>query len=164
MGILWLGVGRHIATFLGEWDQAMVYRRHNKLHLYLPLLCSYGASPSPSVPTNLFSISVSLLLFFIIIILTSLLYFLDSTYKWYRPVFVFPWLVSLSTRPFKSIYVAVNGKISFYLKKSAYYVHTLLHHWITKLKFNVMDIPRSATLMANLNEVLENSRQILFVS
>ena len=44
-------------------------------------------SLSPLVTTSLFFIFVSLFLFFILF--TSLFYFLDSTYKWYHPVFVF---------------------------------------------------------------------------
>ena len=48
----------------------------------------------------------------------SLLYFLDSAYKWYHTVFVFLclwlWLISLSRTPSKSICVVANGKISFF--------------------------------------------------
>ena len=43
------------------------------------------SSLSPLVTTCLFSISVSLLLFFLF---TNLLYLLDSTYKWYQNVFI----------------------------------------------------------------------------
>ena len=97
----------------------MVYRCHNKLHLYLPLFCSYGATPLPT-GTHWFILCIcESASFFIIIFTTSLLYFLDSTHTWYCTVFVFPWLVSLSTMPFKSIYVAASGKISFFLKKES---------------------------------------------
>ena len=95
----------------------MVYRCHNKLHLYLPLLCSYGATPLPTGTHRFILCICESASFFIIIFTTSLLSFLDSTHTWYCTVFVFPWLVSLSTMPFKSIYVAASGKISSFLKK-----------------------------------------------
>ena len=40
---------------------------------------------------------------------------LDSIYKWYHTVFVFLWLISLSIMPSKSIHVATNGKMSFFV-------------------------------------------------
>ena len=65
----------------------------------------------PLVTTSLFSISWACLFF---VIFTSLLHFLDSTYKWYDTIFVFVWLVSLSIIPSKSIHVAANDKILFF--------------------------------------------------
>ena len=41
---------------------------------------------------------------------STLLYFSDSTYKWYHTVFVFLWLTSLGIMPSKTIHVAANGK------------------------------------------------------
>ena len=66
--------------------------------LYLPPL--HCPSPLSSLVTiNLFSVSVRLFPFFFIIIFTSLLHFLDLTYKWYYAVFVSFWLISLSIMP-----------------------------------------------------------------
>ena len=64
-------------------------------------------------------------LFFVIF--NSLLYFLYSTYKWYHVIFVFLWLNLLSRTPFDSIYVAVNGKIFFFLWLSSIwlYIYTI---------------------------------------
>ena len=64
-------------------------------HLLAHLIRPLAPSLSPLVPTSLFSVSVSLLLF---ITLTGLFYFLDSTYKRYT-TFVFVWLISLSLIP-----------------------------------------------------------------
>ena len=68
-----------------------------------PIACT---SPPPSlycrshsvVTTHLFSISVSLLF---VVIFTSLLCFLDPTYKWYHIVCVFLWLIWLCIMPSK---------------------------------------------------------------
>ena len=75
--------------------------------LYLLLPHPYITPPClPLVTTSLFSTSVSLLLF----LFTSLLYFLDSPYK-YHTVFVF--LCHLSMIISRPIHVATNGIISF---------------------------------------------------
>ena len=48
-------------------------------------------------------------------IFTIILYFSDSTYKWYHTVFIFSvWFISLSILPTKSIHVAADGKISLF--------------------------------------------------
>ena len=72
--------------------------------LYLSVFHPYIAPfPSPMVMTSVFSMSVSLLF----AIFTSLLYFLNPTYKWYHEVFVFLWLFSLSIMPSKSMFLKV---------------------------------------------------------
>ena len=57
---------------------------------------------------SLFSISVSLLLF---VIITSLLYFLYSTCKWYHTVFVSVWFILLSIITSRFTHVVINGNI-----------------------------------------------------
>ena len=53
-------------------------------------LYPYIAPPSFPLLASVFSISVNLLsLCFFFVLITSWLYFLDSTYKWYHTVFVF---------------------------------------------------------------------------
>ena len=44
-----------------------------------------------------------------------ILFYLDSTYKWYHMMFVFHCLTSLSTIISRSIHVVANGIISFFL-------------------------------------------------
>ena len=77
--------------------------------LYLPIPHPYIAPP----PTHWQPLVCSLHLrdCFFIVIFTSLLYFLDSTYEWYHTLFVFLWL----TLPSKSIHIAANGKIRSFL-------------------------------------------------
>ena len=48
-------------------------------------------------------------------LLSLLIFFLDSAYKWNHTVFVFIWLISLSITPFGSIHIVTYGKISFFL-------------------------------------------------
>ena len=53
---------------------------------------------------------------FFFVIFTSLLYFLDSTYKWHHKVFVFFSLTySFSIMSSKSIHVAANDRILFFM-------------------------------------------------
>ena len=40
---------------------------------------------------------------------------LDSTYMWDHIVFIFVWLISFNIMPSKSIHIATNSKISFFL-------------------------------------------------
>ena len=67
--------------------------------LPLPQNCPTFPSLSRLVTTSLFCIyrSVSFFATF-----TSLLYFLDSTYKWQHTVYVFLWIFSVSIKPSKS--------------------------------------------------------------
>ena len=56
--------------------------------------------------------------------------FFDSTYKWYDMIFVFLCLTSLSMMISRSIHVATNGIISFFLWESnipSYIHHTFIH-------------------------------------
>ena len=46
--------------------------------------------------------------------------FLDSTYKWGHTVFVFLWLISLSTMLSRLIHVVTNGRIPFFLTAEQY--------------------------------------------
>ena len=89
--------------------------------------------PLPTNNTGLFSASVGLFLFcmcFICIV------FFDSTYKWYHTVFAYLCLTFLLNIILpRSIYVAENGKISFFLWMSniplcvqILYIHTLYIH------------------------------------
>ena len=87
-------------------------------HILEPVLHSaVCTSPSPVFPLPFHSPyyfvlciceSASLLLY------SLLLYFLDSTLKWYCTVFVFVWHISLLIMLLKSIHVTANGKISFF--------------------------------------------------
>ena len=81
--------------------------------VYTSLSYPFIALPPPWVTTNLFSISVSLLL--LCRLFRNLLHFLDSTYKWYHTAFILLWLVSLSIISSKSMHPATNGKFLFYL-------------------------------------------------
>ena len=81
---------------------------------------------SPLVTTNLLSVSVNLFLFCYIFLFIYL--FLDFTYKlWYSTCFFSVWLISLSIILSRSIYVAANGRISFFLWLSSIslHIHTL---------------------------------------
>ena len=52
-----------------------------------------------------------------------------STYKCYHPVLALIWFISLSIMPSRSIYVATNGRISFFLVVKWYsivYIHHIL--------------------------------------
>ena len=66
------------------------------------------AFPSPLATTNLFSVSVSLYLFYI-----CLFWSLDYTYMWSYTVFVFD-LVHFNRLSFRCIYIVTNNKISFF--------------------------------------------------
>ena len=104
----------------------MAYFIRDSLYLLIP--CHYLALPSfsPLVTTSLLSVSV---VCFFFVIFTSLLYFLDSTYKWYHTIFVFLWLtwfISLSIMPLGSTYVAPNGRIFSFLMAELY-THTHTH-------------------------------------
>ena len=77
----------------------------------LPLCCS-SLLPSPHWVSLVCSLYLWVCFFFVIF--TSLMYFLDSSYKWYHTVFFF-WLISLIIIPSRSIHVVANGRISFSL-------------------------------------------------
>lgn len=62
--------------------------------MYLLILCPYNAPLPFPLFTSLFCIFVSLLLFFLIF--ARSIVFLESTYKWYHTVFVFPCLTYFS--------------------------------------------------------------------
>ena len=81
------------------------------------LLLSYPCITPPVLflPIPNHSFIVCICVWFFLVVYTSCLYFLDSIYKWYHTVFVFLWLISLSIMPSKSIHVATNGKMSFFV-------------------------------------------------
>ena len=54
-------------------------------------------------------------------------HFLDSTYKWYHMVFLFLWLTSLSLTISRSIHVAANGIILFFLWLSNILLYICTH-------------------------------------
>ena len=89
----------------------------NPSSLCLPLPCPYTAVPPPLsllVTTGLFSISMGLLLFCYI---TSWLYFLDSTHKWYHRVFVFLCLTCLFMKDNVMINLCLNLTRPWHLAK-----------------------------------------------
>ena len=92
---------------------------------YLLLPHSYSTSPASLITTNLFSISVTS--FFFLVIITSLLYFFNSTYMQYHIVFLFLCLTYFSQHnASKSIHIAANGKnlFFFWLSNIPLYIHT----------------------------------------
>ena len=96
------------------WYILLAYFIYNSL--YLLISSSSLVSLTFALATGnhyFFSLYLWVCLFFVIF--TSLLYFLGSTCKWYHTVVVFLWLISLSIIPAKSINVASNGKILFFL-------------------------------------------------
>ena len=104
---------------------------HNSLcHTVYPLCSSlYFLIPylslsflSSMVTAGLFP--MSLFLFWIHI---HLYYFLDSVYKWYQEVFVFVLLILLSTTFSRSIHVASDGRISFFLWLSSIPLHVCIY-------------------------------------
>ena len=81
--------------------------------------------PHPMVTNNLVSISVTS--FFFLVIITSLLYFFNSTYMQYHIVFLFLCLTYFSQHnASKSIHIAANGKnlFFFWLSNIPLYIHT----------------------------------------
>ena len=83
---------------------------HDILYNSLYLLIHYTYTVPPPLPTRNHNFVLYESAFFVIF--TSLLYFLDSTYKWYQTEFVFRLFISLSMMPSESI--AVNGTISLF--------------------------------------------------
>ena len=77
----------------------------NSLHQFHPILHPF---PLWWQPVLCIYESVCFVLF------VRLLCFLDSTYKWNHTLFVFLWLISLSTILSRSLHVVTNGKISFF--------------------------------------------------
>ena len=77
-----------------------------------PKLLIYPSLLSPLVTISLFSMSV---FFCFVNTLIWSFYFSDSTYKRYHMIFVFVWLTSLSMLISRSIHIAANGIISFFL-------------------------------------------------
>ena len=67
---------------------------------------------------------------------------LDSTYKWYRIVFVFIWFTSLNMIISRSIHIAANGIISFFFYGwvvfHCIYVPHLLYPFISWWKFRLL--------------------------
>ena len=98
---------------------------YNSLHLLTANSQSFPPSlPSPLAITSLFSMSVSLFLFHRE---AHLYYILDSTYRWYICYLSFSfWLTSFSMIISRSISVAANGIISFFLWLSSIplYIYT----------------------------------------
>ena len=98
------------------WCIPVAYLTPNSLYLLFPHLLCPSAFPS----SRWEPLVCSLFLCFLFVIFTHWLYFLDSLCKWYRKLFVFPWLISLSMMSSKSIHVAASGKISFFFMAEQY--------------------------------------------
>ena len=99
-----------------------------------PTVCT-SHSPTPILPLpspHLQPLVCSLWAYFFFVIFNSLLYFLDSMYKWYHTVFVFLWLFSLSIMPSKPVHVAANCKIS------CIYIPHLLNPFICWCTFKLL--------------------------
>ena len=93
-----------IFTVLYNMSPSLSYTQHFVPPTPLTLYCP---------PNHWETLACSLWVWFFYIMFTMQLHFLDSTHTWYDIVFVFFWLISLSTMPSKPIHVAANGKISF---------------------------------------------------
>ena len=100
-----------------------------------PVLCP---PPPQLLITGLFCVCGSTFL----VMLTSLLYFLDSTDKWHHTVFDFSvWLFSLSTMPSKSFHMVAKSKIFFFLLLSSilfymympYLLYPFIFWWTVRL-------------------------------
>ena len=91
----------------------VTHSTYNSLHLLTP--DSHSIPPLPFFPlatVSLFSMSMTLFLFYSLILLC---YSLDSTCMWYHMVFVFVFLTSFSKIISRSICVTAGGIISFFL-------------------------------------------------
>ena len=104
---------------------------HNSLcHTVYPLCSSLSllipyhslSFLSSMVTAGLFPMSL-----FLFGIYIHLYYFLDSTYKWYQTVFVFVLLILLSIIFSRSIHVASDGRISFFLWLSSIPLHVCIY-------------------------------------
>ena len=112
-------------TWLGNWTTIMLYITSPWFILQLDVSILWPLSsilPAPSKPpplitTNLFSISMSQVLFWGLLQRRGgcLLFFCLKFYMWDHMLFIFVWLTSLSIMPSKSIHVVANGKVSFFI-------------------------------------------------
>ena len=93
---------------------------------FLPLNLWPLMAPLPLVTTSLFSMSMSLLF---LVIFTSLLYFflIPHIIDIIQYLSLSFWLISLSIMPSKSIHVATDSKISFFLWLSSIPIYILLY-------------------------------------
>ena len=114
----------------------MAYFIHSSLYLLTPYCSKALPSPlSPLVTISLVSTPVSLLPF----CYTSLLYLLDSTCKWYSVYLSLTYFLSIITS--KSIHVAGDGKILFFLKGLniiPLYIHDMITSFFIDMLFASM--------------------------
>ena len=82
----------------------------------------------------------------------SLLYFLDSTDKWYHTVFVFLCLTYFIKNSLKDIHFPANGKFSFFMAEFSSVVQSLSH-------VQLFATPWTAAGQASLS--ITNSRSLL---
>ena len=97
-----------VCVFLILW---LIYFVTENLYLNLHLFPSSAHFLSFWLPPIC---TLNLWLCFCLVMFVDLLCFSNSTYKWNHIVFVFLWLISLSTISSKSIHVVTNGNISFF--------------------------------------------------
>ena len=93
---------------------------------------SYFIRPplSPLVTISCFFFSYVCGSFSVLYISSFVSFFLDSTYKWYNMAFVSVWLTSLSMIISRSIHVAANGIISFFVM-AEYWIYIPLYLYTT---------------------------------
>lgn len=106
------------SLYTTEWPAQV---RFPPIPTWLPPIhpCPHPPIPCPSGTTNLYSVSVSLLLLILFAQCFGWVWFLDSTYEWSHVVFGFLSLISFITRPSRFIQV---------VKKCQDFM--FLHDWI----------------------------------
>lgn len=117
-----------------------IYFIAESLHFLISL--NYFVHPLPMETTNLFSVSMSLVLFSYICSFV----FLDFINKWNYIVFVFPWLIPLSVIPSRPIQVVMKGKVHLFCDWVLFHC-IYLHIYVIFLIHYILDISNISCIL-----------------